>query len=288
VAEIKAELAAAERASIQSGGAPARRFKGFRWITRNYWSRRCDVVAKAEWTGGEANPRFVVTSLTRREVKARQLYEDLYCARGEMENRIKECQLYLHADRPPTATMPANQWRLWFASMTYVLMGALRRIGLPNAALADATCGTLRAKFLKVSALVRISVPRVAVAMASGCPAAAVWASAARRLLDSRPHQAPSEPDASRRHGPGRPSYQRPPTRQVSSPWRAGCRETCGLCPKFPSFNCIYVTACIDSYLIDVPRPLLRHEPFLHIVKDTLGVAIFGASVATTSASYRY
>ena len=94
------------------------------------WSRERRVVAKAEWTKDEANPRFVVTSLTRAECKARYLYEKLYCARGDMENRIKECQLDLYADRTSTATMRANQLRLWFASMAYVLLCALRRIGL--------------------------------------------------------------------------------------------------------------------------------------------------------------
>ena len=88
------------------------------------------VVAKAEWTKDEANPRFVVTSLTRAECKARYLYEKVYCARGDMENRIKECQLDLYADRTSTATMRANQLRLWFASMAYVLLCALRRIAL--------------------------------------------------------------------------------------------------------------------------------------------------------------
>ena len=85
---------------------------------------------KAEWTKDEANPRFVVTSLTRAECKARYLYEKVYCARGDMENRIKECQLDLYADRTSTATMRANQLRLWFASMAYVLLCALRRIAL--------------------------------------------------------------------------------------------------------------------------------------------------------------
>ena len=111
IAEIKAEL---EQAAAQSRrtGKPARRFKDFRWTTRTSWSRRRRVVAKAEWTKDEANPRFVVTSLTRAECKARYLYEKVYCARGDMENRIKECQLDLYADRTSTATMRANQLRL--------------------------------------------------------------------------------------------------------------------------------------------------------------------------------
>ena len=110
IAEIKDELAAAEKTSLRTG-KPARRFKQFQWTTRKSWSRERRVVAKAEWTQGEANPRFIVTSLTRGECKARYLYEKVYCARGDMENRIKECQLDLYADRTSTTTMGANQLR---------------------------------------------------------------------------------------------------------------------------------------------------------------------------------
>ena len=111
IAEIKDDLAAAEQTSRRTN-KPARRFKQFKWTTRSSWSRERRVVAKAEWTQGEANPRFIVTSLTRAECKARYLYEKVYCARGDMENRIKECQLDLYADRTSTATMQANQLRL--------------------------------------------------------------------------------------------------------------------------------------------------------------------------------
>jgi len=181
VAMIDDELAAAQ-AAFDKTGQPARRFKDFRWSTLDSWSRSRRVVAKAEWTTGEANPRFVVTSLKRTEAGARQLYEDIYCARGDMENRIKECQLDLYADRTSAATMRANQLRLWFASMAYVLMCALRRIGLAETAFADATCGTIRLRFLKLGALVRISVRRIRFAMASACPSAHAWGRAARRL----------------------------------------------------------------------------------------------------------
>jgi hypothetical protein len=135
-----------------------------------------------QWTKDEANPRFVVTSLTRAECKARYLYEKVYCARGEMENRIKECQLDLYADRTSTATMRANQLRLWLASMAYVLLCAVRRIGLHHTSFAKATCGTIRLKLLKIGALVRVSVRRIKIAMASSCPAAQVWGCAAVRL----------------------------------------------------------------------------------------------------------
>jgi len=181
VALIETELAAA-RTAAEKSARPARRFKDFHWSTLNSWSRRRRVVAKAEWTQGEANPRFVVTSLKRSEAGARFLYEDIYCARGDMENRIKECQLDLYADRTSAATMRANQLRLWFASMAYILMCALRRIALAGTAFADATCGTVRLKFLKIGALVRFSVRRIHFAMASACPAADDWARAAQRL----------------------------------------------------------------------------------------------------------
>jgi Transposase DDE domain group 1 len=183
-AMIEQELVAA-RAASENSGRPARRFKDFQWSTIDSWSRRRRVIAKAEWTQGEANPRFIVTSLKRAEAPARRLYEDIYCARGDMENRIKECQLDLYADRTSAATMRTNQLRLWFASMAYVLICALRRIGLANTVFANATCGTIRLKLLKIGALIRISVRRVRIAMASACPAADDWARAARRLADT-------------------------------------------------------------------------------------------------------
>src|SRR6202011_4816914 len=174
VEEIAAELAQAAEESAKTQ-APARRFKDFMWTTRDSWSRRRRVVGKAEHTRSEANPRFVVTSLSPQRADARALYEDLYCARGEMENRIKECQLDLFADRTSAATMRANQLRLWFASMAYVLMEALPRIALKTTTLANATCGSIRLKLLKIGALVRVSVRRVKIAMASGHPCQREW-----------------------------------------------------------------------------------------------------------------
>jgi len=168
-AAIKPELMQAALDSIRSG-QPARRYKDFTWSTLDSWSRNRRVVGKAEVTGGDANPRFIVTSLQPSEVAAQHLYEAIYCARGEMENRIKECQLDLFADRTSAATMRANQLRLWFASMAYVLLCALRRIGLAHTQFADATCGTIRLRLLKIGALVRISVRRIKLAMASAYP----------------------------------------------------------------------------------------------------------------------
>jgi hypothetical protein len=169
VGEIESELAEAEEQSKRTS-KPARRFKDFTWSTRDSWSRQRRVVAKAEWTQGEANPRFVVTSLSRQKHEARHLYERVYCARGEMENRIKECQLDLYADRTSANTMRANQLRLFFASMAYVLVGALRRIALQHTQFAKATCGTIRLKLLKIGALVRTSVRRIKLAMPSAFP----------------------------------------------------------------------------------------------------------------------
>ena len=166
---IIAELITATIESICTGKT-ARRFRDFTYATLDSWSRERRVIGKAEVTGAEANPRFVVTSLKRREAGARHLYENIYCARGDMENRIKECQLDLFADRTSTATIQANQLRLWFASVAYVLLCALRRIGLAHTQFAEATCGTIRLKLLKLGALVRISLRRIKVAIASACP----------------------------------------------------------------------------------------------------------------------
>ena len=182
VEEISVELLQAE-AEASATGKPARRFKDFRYATLDSWSRRRRVVAKAEWTNGEANPRFIVTSLNKAETSARFLYEKVYCARGEMENRIKECQGDLFADRTSTATLCANQLRLWLASFAYALLCALRRIGLAHTQFAEATCGTIRLKLLKLAGLVRVSARRVKFALASACPYADEWRLAAARLV---------------------------------------------------------------------------------------------------------
>jgi len=185
VDHIHVDLAWAEE-EAERAGKPARRFADFRWTTRDSWSKRRRVVAKAEWMPGRgegaANPRFVVTSLPAGDADARRLYEKLYCARGEMENRIKECQLDLFADRTSAASMKANQLRLWFAAMAYVLLAALRRIALAHTRLEKATCGTLRLKLMKIGAQVRVTVRRIRVAMASASPYAGEFALAHTRL----------------------------------------------------------------------------------------------------------
>ena len=181
VEEIAVELANAEEESRRTG-QPARRFKDFRYATLNSWSRRRRVIGKAEWTQGEANPRFIVTSLKKAETNGRLLYEKVYCARGDMENRIKECQGDLFADRTSTATMRANQLRLWLASFAYALICAVRRVGLAHTQFAQATCGTIRLKLLKLAGLVRITARRIKFALASAHPYANEWRLAAARL----------------------------------------------------------------------------------------------------------
>jgi hypothetical protein len=167
--EIEWHMAQAEAESRRTG-QPARRFNDFQYATLESWSHRRRVIGKAECTQGEANPRFIVTSLNRAEIDGRYLYEKVYCARGDMENRIKECQMDMFADRTSAATMRANQLRLWFSSMAYVLLCALRRIGLQQTRFAKASCGSIRLALLKIGALVTTSARRIKFAMASGCP----------------------------------------------------------------------------------------------------------------------
>jgi len=181
VRKLAPEMRKAKRKSKRTG-KPARVFADFAYRTRKSWSAKRRVIGKAEWTNGAANPRFIVTNVHAANGDARFLYEDVYCQRGEMENRLKECQGDLFADRTPTPTMRANQLRLWLASFAYVLMCAVRRIGLTGTKLEAATCGTIRLKLLKIGALVTISVRRVKLAFASACPERDVFELAARRL----------------------------------------------------------------------------------------------------------
>jgi hypothetical protein len=167
-AAIAPELEQAAKQYQQTGRA-ARVFKEFAYQTRKSWSRARRVVAKAEHLEKGANPRFVVTSLQDGDWPAPALYEKLYCARGEMENRIKE-QLMLFADRTSTAFLRSNQIRLYFSSAAYVLMHALRRLGLRGTELAQAQCTTIRLKLLKIGALIRVTVRRVWVSLAGGYP----------------------------------------------------------------------------------------------------------------------
>ena len=184
VEALAIDLALVE-AECQATGKPARRFKDFFYATRDSWSRRRRVIGKAEHLPKGANPRFVVTSLKRKAVDAKTLYERVYCARGDMENRIKEQQLDLFADRTSTATLRANQLRLWFSSFAYVLIEALQWIGLGHTEFANATAGTIRLKLFKIGARVTVSVRRIKIAMASACPYQVEFALAHARLRAS-------------------------------------------------------------------------------------------------------
>ena len=166
---IGAELHEAQ-ALCEASGHSRRLFKELLYRTRKSWSRRRRVVAKAEATAKGPNPRFIVSSLSEDEFTARELYEDFYCARGEAENRIKECQLDLFGDRLSANLMRVNQLRLWFASFAYVLMESLRRLALTSTSFARASAGTIRLKLLKIGATVKISVRRVKLAMSSAHP----------------------------------------------------------------------------------------------------------------------
>ena len=157
-------------------GKAARRFRDFRYRTRKSWSRERRVVGQAEYLPNKAIPRFVVTNLPLRRAGAKRLYEKLYCARGEMENRIKEQQLGLFADRTSTATMRANQLRLYFSSFAYVLMHGLRRMGLQGTQHARAQCTTIRLKLLKIGARIKITVRKVWLSFSQTYPYASDFA----------------------------------------------------------------------------------------------------------------
>lgn len=149
---------------------PSREFRDFRYRTRKSWSCERRVVGKAEHLAKGANPRFVVTSLPADQFDARTLYEQEYCARGQMENRIKEQQLFLFADRTSCQTMRANQIRLLLSTVGYVMMRALREFGLQETELAQAQCDTIRLKVLKIGAVVKLSVRRVYVSLSESYP----------------------------------------------------------------------------------------------------------------------
>ena len=169
LSEVVDEMEEARLANERTSRAE-RVFKSFEHCTLNSWSRSRRVVAKAEHLQRGANPRFIVTSLDAKEWPAKELYEDLYCARGEMENRIKEQQLDLFADRTSCQVMRANQTRLYFSSIAYVLLSELRRLGLAGTEMARAQCGTIRTKLLKIGARVRVSVRKIWISMSECYP----------------------------------------------------------------------------------------------------------------------
>jgi hypothetical protein len=168
-AEIEDEMAEA-RAQHERTGEKARVFKDFRYETRRSWSRERRVVGKAEYITDKENPRFVVTSLSADAWPAQALYEDLYCARGEMENRIKEQQLGLFADRTSCHTLRANQLRLWLSSVAYLVLHDLRRLALAGTELARAQVDTIRCRLLKIGGIITVSVRRIYVSLSSVFP----------------------------------------------------------------------------------------------------------------------
>ena len=165
----------------QATGKAARVFAEFEYRTQKSWSRARRVVAKAEYLDKGENPRFVVTSLSAEEWAAQDLYEKFYCARGEMENRIKE-QMHLFADRLSTDEMRGNQLRLYFSALAYTLVEALRRLALKGTEWAEAQVDTIRRKLFKIAAIVRVSVRRIVLQLSSAYPWKALFAHAYHAL----------------------------------------------------------------------------------------------------------
>jgi len=176
-----------QEAKLQFEGSQkaARVFSEFSYQTRKSWKRPRRVVAKAEHLQKGANPRFVVTSLSAERWEARSLYEELYCARGEMENRIKEQQLALFADRTSTELMRSNQLRLYFSTCAYQLMQGLRRLGLKGTEMAQAQCQTIRLRLLKIGAQIWVTVRRVYLSLAAGYPFRETFAHVCRNLMST-------------------------------------------------------------------------------------------------------
>lgn len=179
---ILAEAMAQAKSQYEATDCAARVFRDFRYQTLKSWSCERRVIGKAEHLAKGENPRFVVTTLSTDAWDARGLYEDLYCARGDMENRIKEQQLALFADRTSTHEMRANQLRLYFSSFAYVLMQTLRRLGLEGTAMARAQCDTIRLQLFKIGAHIRISVRRVRIAFSESYPHADLFRQIMQRL----------------------------------------------------------------------------------------------------------
>jgi len=197
ITKIGTELDQA-RDEMKKTGTVARVFADFTWSTLKSWSAKRRVVAKAEVlpptdktssdpekpTAGKANPRFVVTSLSADEVAAQPLYEDRYCARGDMENRIKDKQLDLFGTRTSAASMRANQLRLWLSGFAYTLIKALQRIALAGTTFENASPQRLRLSLLKIAAQITLSARRLRAAMTSACPHKAEFTIAYQRLTE--------------------------------------------------------------------------------------------------------
>jgi hypothetical protein len=187
-ARLKREVAAAllqARQQFEQTQQASRVFVEFDYQTLDSWSHARRVVAKAEYLANGENPRFVTTSISAEELAAAVLYEQHYCARGDMENRIQEQPLYMFARRTSCATMRANQLRLWFSGIAYTLQGALRRLGLAGTELAQAQCHTIRLKLLKIGALVRVTVRKVWISLSESFPYRDLFVRVYRNLRDA-------------------------------------------------------------------------------------------------------
>jgi hypothetical protein len=164
-------------------GEYGRAYGDFTYQTLESWSCARRVVGKAEYTRGKENPRFVVTSVSAETIDARTVYEQEYCARGEMENRIKEQQLDLFADRTSTSTLMANQLRLYFSSIAYLLLQGLRRLGLARTEMAHAQCGTIRVKLLKIGTYLKVTVRKVWLSLSESYPYQELFYTIYRQLM---------------------------------------------------------------------------------------------------------
>jgi hypothetical protein len=171
---------------FEASGKAQRVFGDFKYKTRKSWSRERRVVGKAEYLEKGANPRFVVTDLSLEEFPAAMLYEEVYCARGNMENRIKEQHLGLFADRTSSHTMRANQLRLYFSSIAYIFMNEVRNIGLKGTQYETAQCDTIRLKLLKVGSRITTSVRRICIHIATGFPYQDIYQKALRQIKNHR------------------------------------------------------------------------------------------------------
>lgn len=174
-------------AESQRTGQPSRIYKDLEYQTLDSWSRTRRVVGKAEYLIDKQNARFIVTSLPIESIAGQMLYEDVYCARGDMENRIKEQKSFLFSDRTSAATMHANQLRLWFSSVAYLLMSALRRLGLKDTDLASAQCDTIRLKLFKIGARITVTARKIWISLSSSYPMAALFIRVCSNLAHASP-----------------------------------------------------------------------------------------------------
>lgn len=183
--QIQSAMQEAKALAEKDPGQRARVFVEFEYAACRWKGQKRRVIAKAQWTAGDPNPRFIITNLAPSRYRPRALYEELYCARGEMENRIKEQQLDLFADRTSSHWMRSNQLRLWFSTLAYLLLNQLRSVALAGTQLANATCGTIRLQLLKIGAIIRVSVRRVAISFSSAFPLAELFRQLCSRLTVS-------------------------------------------------------------------------------------------------------